>query len=559
MVNEKKEFAFIIDASMNKGLVAQLKDYSLTEDVATNSLVIVEGKKRKYLALIYEIFHAAGSEQASSVSLYLAEESKRRIAETTAQSYSTSGRFITALKAIPLAQAGSEEVEEVDTIPVHVAKVLTPSSSDIEIFYGKIDRKDNWGIGYSKSPSKNEKTNFLIPMNIEVLTRGSFGIFGKSGTGKTHLGNIVSALILLHNRVNKTGKKTKLLIFDMHSEYGLKVKDQQGNDYAEGVGMVFRNEFKIYTPDSLLARETGIEELKISAKDIEVEDLFALQKILDLSDAFLDYLRIYKNVLERSLRQRQSWVSYLLGFTENLQREEIASIEQNLEGALKKSGTGAISAFRSGRAKLSTLRYYEFITNEGKSTLDEIVEEIFKGDRSVIISLGRYGDDPKAYMLIAQLLSRRVWSRAIGEIMAGRQLKYKLVIFLEEAHKFLSPSLFDKTAFGAIARELRKRGIILCIIDQRPSELAQDVTAMLWSNFVLTLTDEKDIEVATRGLKFASLFKPVVSTLKRKEALIFGEAIRLPAVVNIVDYKEFIKEIKDYYLNISEKIDIPGY
>ncbi|MDT7891242.1 MAG: ATP-binding protein [Thermoproteota archaeon] len=568
-----KEFAYIVDASSTRGLTAQLKDYNLTEDIATNSLIVVEGAKRKYLGLVAEIFHSSGSDKASELAKQLAKEGEsKKIAETTIKTYSNLGKFSTSFLIIPLAQTNQSSVEEVDTIPVHESRIYLPKEEDIENFYGKMDNKTSWGIGYTKHAIKELDLKVKIPINVELITRGSFGIFGKSGTGKTHLGNILASLIILTNRFHDQDKKTKLLIFDMHSEYGLKVKDMHGNDYADGVGLLFKNDFKVYTPDSILAREFGLEEFTIDPKELTMEDIEILKENLNLSDAFIDYLGSYRRIINQIFekdsvlrdeiyKKDHTWILYLLGFFEN--REDFekrkAYLEGKIEEEIQKLGAGAVQSFRSGKVRLNQLRRYEFLNPNKKDCVKEIVEELFKGERSIIISFGRYGDDARVYTLIAHLLSKKIWQRAISDIMEGKQLKYKLIIFLEEAHKFLSGELYYKTAFGNIARELRKRGIVLCIIDQRPSQIHEDVLAMLWNYFIFTLTSEKDIEACTRGLKFQNLFIPVISNLKRKEALVYGEAIRLPAILNIIDYKEFTKEIKDYYEKSLLKLDIPGY
>ncbi len=571
-----KELAFVLNASTSQGILAQLRDYSLTEDISTNSLAVIEGKKRIYLGIISETCHLKGSERASQNVSLMKEETGRRIAEITKESYVEKDKFSTGLRLIPLAQTNGKITEEVDTIPVHMAKVLAPSEKNIKIFYGTIDNKVNWGIGYSKHPFKEIESKVMIPLNIDILTRGSFGIFGKSGTGKTHLGNIISTLIVLFNKLGNPDKKIKLLIFDMHSEYGLKVKDEHGNDYADGVGLIFRNEFLRCSPDHALAKERGLEKLMIDLSEITIEDFYVLEKILGLSENFTAYLPSFRFAINKAVnempkqtsqiqqssttKQDNSWLLYLLGYLEDVYTSpEYERLEKKIGEYVKSLGPGALSALRAGKAKLRSLNRYEFLSTEYKENLNEIVNELFEGNRNIIISFGRYGDDPRAYILIAQLLAKRIWEKAIDEIMRGRRLENKILIFLEEAHKFLSEEFYGKTAFGNIARELRKRGVLLAIIDQRPSQIAEDVMAMLWNNFVLTLTEPRDIESATRGLKYSELFKPVVSTLKKREVLIFGEAVKLPAVVTIRDYREFVNEAKKIYESLVQKIDLPGY
>ena len=193
----------------------------------------------------------------------------------------------------------------------------------------------------------------------------------------------------------------------------------------------------------------------------------------------------------------------------------------------------------------------EFIDWRGiaKDSADEIVEEITSGERSVIISFGRYGDDKAAYMLIANIIARRLWEKYVELAMEGGKLEYRVVIFLEEAHKFLGPETYYMTPFGNIARELRKRGVVLCIIDQRPSQIFEDVRGMLWNYFVMLLTEDSDIDVCTKGLPYPKLFKPVVQQLRRQEVLVYGEAINVPAVLKIVDYRSTMDRLAEKYRN----------
>ncbi len=458
-----------------------------------------------------------------------------------------------------------------DTIPSYLSKVFPSTKEDIEIFYGKVDNKINWGIGYVKYPLKEIEHQNLIPINIDILVRGSFGIFGKAGAGKTMLGNIIASLIILGNKTKSFEKEVKLLIFDMHSEYGLKVKDQHGRDYEDGVGRIFKNEFLILSPDHILAEEYGLEKFEIKVGNISEEDIINVKEVFNLSDAFIDYLfdfkAIYNNIFKEKAKNynielKNPWIYYLFDIFISEEHKKISekTEEQSKEKIREKISQGALYALNSGRSKLRYLSKVDFISkNPGTDSVDKIVNELFDGNKSVIVSMGRYGDDVRVYTFIANIISMRIWNEAIRRIMKGEELKYKIIIFLEEAHKFLSPTEYYKNPFGNIARELRKRGILLCVIDQRPSQIADDVMAMLWNNFVFSLTEPKDISCVTKGLKFSSLFEPVISNLKRREALVFGEMVKIPAVITIADYKEMVKTFKRIYENQKSLVDIPGY
>jgi len=231
-----KEIGNVISADYNEGVVALLNKYSLTENVSVNSLVIIRGSSRNYLGLMSDIFLSSNTSDVTSLLRYYNTSKNRNIRDKlmikTKESLSNLEKLNTNIHIIPLAQTNGEEIEDVDTIPSFFSQVVTPVSEEIKTFYGIPDNQRYWGLGYPKSPLKNENIETIIPIDINTLLRGSFGIFGKTGTGKTVLGNIICGFLILANKLKSLDKEVKLLIFDMHSEYGLKIKDMKGEDYA---------------------------------------------------------------------------------------------------------------------------------------------------------------------------------------------------------------------------------------------------------------------------------------------------------------------------------------
>jgi Domain of unknown function DUF87. len=329
----KKEIASVISAEYNEGVAGQINDYNLTEDICVNSLVIIKGNRRDYLGLIADLKLSSGSSESISALKYYTrsqnEEIKQKLMTKTKDNLARLGRMQTNALIIPLAQSNNGEVEDVDTIPSYLSSILTPASDEIKHFYGIPDNLKLWGIGYPKSPLKNETIDTVVPINVDILLRGSFGIFGKTGTGKTILGNILSSFIVLSNKLRTSDKQTKLIIFDMHSEYGLRVKDMTGEDFADGVGLAFKNEFIRYSADKILAKEHILEELKVSITDLDEQDLISLKEELDLSESFIAYLyefkRIINQVIEKHIekmnhfpelkdKKHKAWILYLSGY-----------------------------------------------------------------------------------------------------------------------------------------------------------------------------------------------------------------------------------------------------
>ena len=541
--------ARIVAGSLTAGLTAQLLNEVSPEKVRASSVVTIQGKAATFLGVISDIALGFGVELARSLTRQETTRSSSmgKAINGSALRLRSQGSLLSDLTLVPLAVARGDEVEIADTLPDYTAFVTTPSAEDVKRFYGLVDQQSKWPLGVLKSPIAAGNPSDPVPVDVDILARGSFGIFGKSGSGKTFVGNLLASYIVLSNYTRLFEKKIKLLIFDMHSEYGLKLKDQIGKDYEDGVGLAFKDEFVRYTPDHALAKESGLEPFTISSSRITIQDINAMAEALGISSTFLAVLPAVVRLIDETFLGRR-WIEVLCNH--NVDKEA----DKQLKDAFKELGAGALQSFLAARNRLERLTQFEFIDWVGEEdSAITAVNTLLRRGKSVMLTFGRYGDNRVAYMLVANIVSRRLWDECVRVIMEGKQIENRVVVFLEEAHKFLSPSVYYMTPFGDIARELRKRGVVLCVLDQRPSELTEEVRAMLWNTFDMWLTEESDIEVASKGLPFPKLFTPVIANLRRQEVLAFGEAVRIPAVVRAPDYKTSMNGLRELYRSIINK------
>jgi len=115
----------------------------------------------------------------------------------------------------------------------------------------------------------------------------------------------------------------------------------------------------------------------------------------------------------------------------------------------------------------------------------------------------------------------------------------KLMICIEEAHKFLNPSAARQTIFGTIAREMRKYYVSLLVVDQRPSGIDQEIISQIGTKIVAQLNDEKDIQAVLTGISNATQLRTILATLDtKKQAMIMGHAVTMPVVVQTREYDE---------------------
>jgi len=159
----------------------------------------------------------------------------------------------------------------------------------------------------------------------------------------------------------------------------------------------------------------------------------------------------------------------------------------------------------------------------------------------VILEFGGYGNDLLAYVLVANLLTRRIHQRYVDmkerALSEGTPQPQQLVITIEEAHRFLMPGVAEQTIFATIAREMRKYNVTLLVVDQRPSSIAEEVMSQVGTKLVCLLDDDKDVRSVLTGVSGADKLRSVLASLDSKQqALAFGHAVPMPVVARTRDY-----------------------
>ena len=191
--------------------------------------------------------------------------------------------------------------------------------------------------------------------------------------------------------------------------------------------------------------------------------------------------------------------------------------------------------------RLSRFGRYRFMDAESShNSVGEILNYLDRG-MHVVLEFGDYGHDMAAYILVANLLTRRIYDRyarmterALGE---SSQKPRPLVITIEEAHKFLTQGVAGQTIFGTIAREMRKYNVTLLIVDQRPSGIDNEVMSQLGTKITCLLDNDNDVSAVLEGVSGSRKLRSVLARLESKQqALVFGHALPMPVVIQTRDY-----------------------
>jgi DNA helicase HerA-like ATPase len=232
-------------------------------------------------------------------------------------------------------------------------------------------------------------------------------------------------------------------------------------------------------------------------------------------------------------------------FREHWLREFLAMDSAGLAEFAEEIGAhaGALSALRRKLNVLTTdcAGFLKSSIPDEDNAVKSILTALEAG-KHVVIEFGQYSK-PVQYMLVANILTRRIHAEYVRKtekaMGAGSREARPLVITIEEAHKFLAPSLAGPTIFGTIAREMRKYNVTLLIVDQRPSGIDDEVLSQVGTKLICLLDDEKDMEAVLSGTPNAGGLRGVLASLDSKQqALILGHAVPMPIVVKTRTYDD---------------------
>ena len=508
-MNNPNKLGVIVSGSLSEGIKARLDHDVSVEDVVVGRYVTINGHKRRFLGMITDV-KLETSDQQMAYSPPASHDSffADVLSGTSAYGIVSINPYLVINDPN---QALTDGPQPVKTIPGHFSSVEASSDSDIEIVFGKEDNHRFW-IG---NPLDMETK---LCLNLPEFVKRSNGVFGKSGTGKTFL-----TRMLLIGILQKSAAVN--LVFDMHSEYGWTSSNEK-NIRVGALKKLFPSKVAIFTLDEDNVRMRDISPdfvVKIGFDEIEPEDIALLRQTLNLTDLAVESCY--------TLRKRfgRDWIIRTLDTDSSEEGSAIAKELSIHEGS-----------FQSLRRGLLMLKRLPFMSEHvDKQAVEQILGRLENGTH-VVLEFGRY-TDVTAYILVANLLTRRIYDRyrerTEKSIAANTAKPIPLVITIEEAHKFLNPEVSSQTTFGTIAREMRKYGCTLLVVDQRPSGIDPEVMSQLGTKISCLLDNDRDIDSILTGTSGKTGLKGVLSKLASKQqALIFGHSVPIPIAFSVREY-----------------------
>ena len=438
--------------------------------------------------------------------------------------------------AIDSGESEEPRLLPVKTIPSHQANAYLASAGNIAEIFGKPEEDGNFVIGTTR------EQDHPVCVNLDRLIQRSSGIFGATGTGKSFLTRIILAGLIKHNRAS-------VLVYDMHNEYGLDDTSSDTSQNVKGMRSLFGKSGIQIVGLGGGADIRGVSpdfNLVLSCSDIMPEDIEMLSGELNLRDTTAATLD--------ALVQKFGRENWFKAFKE-MEHDGIISDGDKLVPSpdsvtfwANENGVHPMAA-KGLHSKLKRLFNMKYIVDNPPSDSIKAIIEALKAGRHIVLSFGKYETDLD-YLLISNLLTRRIreeWEKATNIFRNGSGPEPRqLVIAIEEAHKLLNRELASQTTFSTIAREMRKYYVTLLVIDQRPSQIYDEVMSQLGTRVCGWLGDDDDIHAVLSGLAGRDALRGMLARLQPKEeVLLLGWGVPMPILVQSRRYDDaFYAEIQ---------------
>lgn len=406
----------------------------------------------------------------------------------------------------------------VKTVPAHHAPVRPADAADVAAIFGE-EGGANFVVGHTI------EQGYPVCLDLARFVKRSSGIFGATGTGKSFLTRMVLAGMM-------KADVAAALVFDMHNEYGYDDRDTDRDTTVRGLKAMFGQKVQI----AALGKTTRVRgaspdfTLELATSDFGTADILLLSEALDLNDT----AAVTLSALERAFSR--DWFARFMAL-------KPGEVIEDTDTGRKVPAADSVAYWANGHnihpaaaeslhRKLQPIFNRAYVVERPAADAVKAIVDQLENGRHVILSFGEY-DNPLDYMLVSNVLTRRIRQQWVDKTERNKSFgeapPRPLVIAIEEAHKLLSPNVAGQTAFGTIARELRKYNVTLLIVDQRPSGIDDEVMSQLGTRITGWLGDDDDIRAVLSGLAGREQLRGMLARLQEKEeVLLLGWGVKMP-------------------------------
>ena len=492
---------------------------------------------------------------------------------------SDAGKRDYAIEALPLGMIKNGKfIRGGDSLAIPPKKVEPATEEDIKKIYDQsIEAKEKFTFA-----SLSSNPNIRISVNGNKFFNKHVAIVGSTGSGKSHTLSAIIQKAVSEKSGNFSINNSHVIIFDIHSEYKPAFPDANFIDISN-----------LTLPYWLLNSEE-LEEVLLDTGERDnynQSSVFrklvtenkkkhnpTLSKVFYDSPLFFDITEVQNALFNLKSETKNSKASnrYMIiddtytcndssttadtGLLLNEEQKIAKYFEQEFNFHPTKNQNITKGDYAEGTLDKFFVRFQEKINQDRlsflfgsaakTSTFENTLQNFLgylpnKNSNVTVIDLS--GVPFEVLSITVSLISRMIfeygyfYKRLRNSIDPNEKINNDIPILLvyEEAHKYVPNSDLvkyrsSKKSIERIAKEGRKYGITLLLASQRPSEISETIFSQCNNFIAMRLTNPVDQGYVKKLLPdtLGTLIDKMPS-LKQGEALLVGESIILPSIVQI--------------------------
>ncbi|MFT6948793.1 MAG: energy-coupling factor transporter ATP-binding protein EcfA2 [Vicingaceae bacterium] len=451
-----------------------------------------------------------------------------------------------AIEALPLGMIKNGEfIRGGDSLAIPPKKVEPATEEEIKKIYEQsIDPKEKFTFA---SLSSNQ--NIRISVNGNKFFNKHVAIVGSTGSGKSHTLSTIIQKAVSEKSGDFSINNSHVIIFDIHSEYRSAFPTAN-----------FIDTKNLVLPYWLL----NSEELEEFFLDTEAND--HNQKFIFKEAIVADRQKHYQGpeANKRKIHYDSPLyfdIDYVLEYaktknTELVDSGEVYAASNKEKGGQPKLTKGSLNGTLTNYVnrlenKINDNRLDFLLAQKSKDiTFEETLNQLIgyqKDKQSNVTVIDLSGVPFEVLSITVSLISRMIfeygyfYKRLRNAKNPNEKINNDIPILLvyEEAHKYVPNSDLvkyrsSKKSIERIAKEGRKYGVTLLLASQRPSEISETIFSQCNNFIAMRLTNPVDQGYVKKLLPdtLGTLIDKMPS-LKQGEALLVGESIILPSIVQI--------------------------
>lgn len=434
-----------------------------------------------------------------------------------------------------------------DSIAIPPKKVEPAREEEIKKIYEQsIDPKEVFTFA-----SLSANHNIRIPVNGNKFFNKHIAVIGSTGSGKSHtLATIIQKAIFEKNGEFELNN-SHVIIFDIHSEYKSAFPDANFIDVknlvlpywllnSEELQELFLDTDSNDHNQRYIFKDAVVNNRKEYFKGSDDEK----SKIHFDSPLFFDIDYVLENAVSKNTEVIDTGEEYVSGAKKGQPK--------TTQGSLY----GKLTNFVNRLENRINDRRLDFLLSEKSKTItfEETLKSLIgykDGSNKNITIIDLSGVPFEVLSITVSLISRILFEYGYyyKRLRNSKNPTEKvnndipLLLVYEEAHKYVPNSDLakyrsSKNSIERIAKEGRKYGVTLLLASQRPSEISETIFSQCNNFIAMRLTNPNDQGYVKKLLPdtLGSLIDKMPS-LKAGEALLIGESIILPSIVQIDECK----------------------